>query len=645
MKSHCILSTRLVAGLWLMAVAAGAASASEQAGCARTELLRFTEDFRSVVGVDPATVDEARRALEAAPDEIIVPLHASLSPIQGWQQMPGVVAEVSRQIEAQQSARVQRAVDQAINGPNDSPEQLRGDLLMFVTMLRAFTPVAGAELTRHLDFVEQRVRIATPRELVQIRAILSEQVTAFRSNLQHLTTAGTAHGGGLRPVTTAAPCDSICSDDPFGICDAICNAVVSGFSAIRSGIESAINGLNSTIATLQNEVNGYVNQVVALTGQIQGFVNTVGSFVTSAIAAVDNLFSQIGTVLSGLGTTFSNLFNQIGTVLTGFFTELIALVPTTPEQAFNLLTGIQLTSTAWVDTLLARFPVLEAPCPEFGTDAGPLGIVGTLAAAQKSDGFAKLTKIFYEAAPSDVAGIKIKLATAAIYHPAEYWNLCARSRYAIAQHDLESAHRSHLAANLDVPLSTRGSLASGGVLSAAVTNVDQDVAFAAGKLDLLAPKSDELLRRLDARLSTRVKQTSVDDWRGTLRNIDQKVAAVESKLDVLQTNVRQEAANESDFQRGVAEFETLMTRLAIEDNLLPGNPNAVSLFQLPESFGGQLTLVRSIVEKTIAAMTAAGQTTYNAQRELERGSAMIPLGDFAGAFRQYRKAYGDAVKP
>ena len=140
-------------------------------------------------------------------------------------------------------------------------------------------------------------------------------------------------------------------------------------------------------------------------------------------------------------------------------------------------------------------------------------------------------------------------------------------------------------------------------------------------------------------------QTSVNTLRGTLGDLDQNVAEVGSKLDILQGNVRLKARNQSDRQAMLASFEELMSRLAVEDNLLASSSNVVSQYQLPEAFGGQLGLVQSIVGRTIAAMSAAGQSTNNALREYEAGNALVPVGDFAGAFKQFRKAYGEAVKP
>lgn len=620
-------------------------SNTDNAECARTELLQFIEQIAAVPGVDPRAAENARQQLSTAPDEAIVPLYAALEPVRGWQQLPAVMGNLSRQIEAQQAERVRRAIDAALD-PSARTDALRSDLQTFVATLRAFVPLAGPQLSGHLDVLDARIIEAGDADLAMIRKIFAQKAEAFRYELTALQIEGQPAHRLLQPVTLAEPCDSICSDDPFGICDAICGAIVSAFNTIKSGIESAISGLNSAISSLQSQLNGLISQFNSLVGQVNGFINQIAGFVTSAFNATANLFSQIGSLVTSIGTTFSNLLSGLDTLVTGFFNDLIALIPTTPEAAFNLLTGIRLTGTAWVETLIARMPILDPPCPAIGTDIGPLGVMGSLGAAQKSDGFAKLTKILYDAAPKDVPGIKAKLAAAAIYHPAEYWNLCARSRYAIAQFELDTAHRAHQSANLDATLSTRATQTSANTLSGSLTDLDGDGLRVEGKVTALDPKANELLRRLDQPLSTRVRQTSVDDLRGTLTNLDLDVGKVESKLDILGGNVRQEASNESSFQSALESFETLMTRLVIEDNLLEeSNTSVISLFQLPEAYGGHLGLVRSIVSQTVDAMLAAGERTWNAQKELNGGDALVQAGDFTGAYRQFRRAYNDAVKP
>ena len=609
--------------------------------CARNELLRFTDELARVPGMETAAAD-ARRSIAESPVEVLVPLYATLQEVQGWDQIPAVMSNVAERTEALQTARVKRAIDQAVNGRMDNAEAERADLLLFVTMLRSFEPIAP-DLRGHLDLLQNTIEMAPAGQMSEIRRIVAAQTENFQAEVRSLHDPALRT---LRPVVTSHSCGHICEDDPFGICDAICNGVVSAFNATKAALESTISFLRSQVDSLTATLNSWIAQFNSLVSQVQGFVNQIAQFVTDAFNAAANMFNQLATVVSNLDSTFENLWNRISTSVTGFFNELIALVPVTPEAAFALVTQIDITNTAWVDALLARFPVLEAPCPAFGTDAGPLGIVGTLAAAQKSDGIAKLTKAFYDVAPSDVPGLKAKLAVAAIYHPAEYWNLCARSRYAIHQWDEETAHRTLQSSNLDVPLSTRGTQVSVNALRDQTAVLDSEVARAEGKVDALWPKGDELLRRLDQPLSTRVKQTSADDLHSTIRTLDRDVAKVEAKLDMLQANIRTEAMNESDFQDAVDEFETLITRLSIEDNLLLSSGNtSVSLYQLPEAFGGHLTLVGSIVQKTIAAMTAAGQTTNGAETDYGRGNALVSVGDFAGAFKEFRKAYSSAVRP
>ena len=629
--------------LVLVCTAVVAGAETPNAECARNELLQFSVDLARVPGMESAA-ENARQAIAETPDEILLTLHTSLQSVQGWQQLPDVVRSLSERTEAMQKARVERAIDQAVNGRTDDTESRRADLRMFVTMLRSFEPIAP-DLRPQLEILDSRIEMAGPEQLGEIRRIVATQAEVFHTEMLRLSVTDPALRS-LTPVVTNHSCGHVCEDDPFSICNAVCGAVLSAFNTVKQGLESAISTLQSTLNSLQNTLNGWIAEFNRLTTEVANYANQIAQFVTDAVNAAGNMFSQLATIVSNLDQTFEALWGQISGVVTGFWNDLMALVPTSPEAAFALVTQIDITNTAWVDTLLARFPVLEAPCPAFGTAVGPLGTVGTLAAAQKSDGIAKLTKILYDLAPSDVPGIKVKLLAAAVYHPAEYWNLCARSRYAIHQWDEETAHRTLLTTNLNVPLSSRGTQLSVNALRDQAAILDMEVARAEKKIDDLHPKSDELLRRLDTPLSTRVKQTSVDDLHSTIRTLDRDVAKVEAKLDVLGVNVRHEAKNESDFQAAVDAFDKLLLRLSIEDNLLESSGNtAVSLYQLPEAYGGNLGLVGSIVEKTIAALLASGQTVSSAQTDYGRANAMVSSGDFAGAYKQFRKAYSNAVKP
>lgn len=652
----------------MLAVQAGADVPPRGVEWERAELLHFTAQLRDLPGIDRGAADEAYFALASAPTESVKAAYDTFENAPGWQEVPLLLSTLTDAAENYRSSEVRRLADRAVAGPAatldpaNEAEARREVLLALVTFFRGLAPLAGPEVDAKWVELEAMIVTAQPE-------VLRALADAFQQGMQRIERELGILAGGGKPLPIAVDdhggvhCSSYCCEricDPTGIlgcgdvcipgCTAACDAIVSAVNSAMNGIVAGLNAtktaLEGTFNFLTSEITRYGNEIANLANQVAGYVSQIGQFVTDAFNATGNLFNQLASLVTSIGNTFAGLYTGIETAVTGFLDQLIALVPTTPQAAFNLLTGIQLTGTAWVDTLIARMPVLDPPCPAIGTDIGPLGVMGTLASAQKSDGLAKITRILYDAAPADVPGIKAKLAAAAIYHPAEYWNLCARSRYAIAQFEAETGHRGHEAGNLDVPLSTRGTQTSVNAVSGSAGDVDGDVARVEGKITALDTKANELLRRLDTPLSTRTAQTSIDTLRGTFGTLDSDVGKIESKLDILQANVRQKAKNQSERQAALAAFEELITRLAIEDNLLrTAQPQVISQFQLPESYGGQLALVRSIVQETVAAMLAAGERVYGADTELSRGDALLSLGDFQGAYARFRKAYADAVKP
>jgi hypothetical protein len=198
---------------------------------------------------------------------------------------------------------------------------------------------------------------------------------------------------------------------------------------------------------------------------------------------------------------------------------------------------------------------------------------------------------------------------------------------------------------LDSKLSTRATQTSFDSLRGSINTAGDDVATLDSKHNVLAPKNALLLQRLDDKLSTRAMQTSVNALRDSLHQLDTETAEVDSKLVHLHADVQRMATNENNGQTALTSFEALTKRLSIEENLLNTSNHIISIFQLPAAYGGHLTLVRSVVDQTIKSMLAAGQRVNNAERDLARGDARVAVGDFAGAFNEFRSAYSQAVKP
>jgi hypothetical protein len=82
----------------------------------------------------------------------------------------------------------------------------------------------------------------------------------------------------------------------------------------------------------------------------------------------------------------------------------------------------------------------------------------------------------------------------------------------------------------------------------------------------------------------------------------------------------------------------LVLRTQIERSLADGGP-VLSVFYLPESFGGLLGLVRDMVADSITQNQAAGRDVHNASRFLARGDAASAASQFREAYELYQVAY------
>jgi len=82
----------------------------------------------------------------------------------------------------------------------------------------------------------------------------------------------------------------------------------------------------------------------------------------------------------------------------------------------------------------------------------------------------------------------------------------------------------------------------------------------------------------------------------------------------------------------------LVLRTQIERGLADDGP-VLSVFYLPETFGGLLDLVREIVADSITQNLAAGRDVQNAARFLERGDAAKTESQFRQAYDLYQIAY------
>ena len=87
---------------------------------------------------------------------------------------------------------------------------------------------------------------------------------------------------------------------------------------------------------------------------------------------------------------------------------------------------------------------------------------------------------------------------------------------------------------------------------------------------------------------------------------------------------------------------TLSLRLLVETDLAQAdNSTPLAIFETPDTKGGYLELVRSIVAQTIANLAASAGAQANSA--LAQGDAYKAAGNYKAAYASYRKAYKAAA--
>lgn len=134
-----------------------------------------------------------------------------------------------------------------------------------------------------------------------------------------------------------------------------------------------------------------------------------------------------------------------------------------------------------------------------------------------------------------------------------------------------------------------------------------------------------------------------DTINGKADTIINKSDTIINKVDTTNTNVNIVSAKVDDLAAKLMEFQRRAFRLGIEQALVEGDRYNVTSFQMPQSSGGNLEEVRSVVAEIIE-MCAKSQmpsaaAVEQARRELATGDIYFNAKGYKDAYDHYRAAY------
>lgn len=555
----------------------------------REQVSVFVDELAAVpgVGVDRTA---AVAAIQTLSPEQLQKIQAAASALPNWQTLPNVVAEVDearRTHDQQVAARFLAAggaEGAALVSDEENLEYFRADFLFLLDQLDRFSPMMRPEFGARVALLRKTVRSMPAQALPGLRKAYEERaadlIIGGSGNSQRA-----ARSDAWRPVTNGC-----------GGCGA------------------------ADLACWISKAGCLVDEVDKLVGQLEDLQDDVANFFTSFFANTATAATQLAQLPSKIVSSFNDVVFQINAFVNDQFRAVTSALPTTVAGAIAYV-GVDWNHVNW-SQIAGSIPTIAPPCPQQAVDV----------AAEACDrGADALTQLVYELSPDDGLSLAFKLGVAMAHYPLAYLCQCKDIQDAIAFADEEQAHRELTGAHLDLRLSTRATEASVNALRTSVRSLDSDVAKVEAKLDTIGATTS----RIDAN-AARIESTVAR----IESNVDRTEATsneTEQKIDVL-------IDGNTEQQDVVADFTTLMKRLSIEENLLHSRPDAMSLFQLPSAFGGDLETVALIAADTIRMNLAAAQNIFGAERELQRGDALRRAGDFVKAYEAYRSAYTEAIK-
>jgi hypothetical protein len=362
-----------------------------------------------------------------------------------------------------------------------------------------------------------------------------------------------------------------------------------------NSINQAINNLSTPeLMELQRDVQARIPEWSAqLEGKGPmkiGAMNHCGD--TWSLEKIKCEINHVFSDLSNIPTTIANFANNAVTAikdgLLNFLKQLSAVLPT--KEAFQAFmsdaTGI-----------LSQVPdYIRIPCLPDGFPILAMGNTGELVAAQKWERFIAFpANVIEEATPDDVWSGNLKAVVAVINFIPQHILRCLQNSYQENYKQAQLEHRDLVEERLDVTATSRASATNVQAAQDKTDDVTSDVAAAEAKLDALGAQAGNV-------------QNILIDLRTLLEN-----------------------------------FQTLSVRMRIEVDLLRQANRKISLFQLPESFGGHLEMARAIVLETLQKRAAAGVDIKKAMDDYNAGVADMGKGNYKSAYTSFRKAYSRSV--
>jgi hypothetical protein len=495
-------------------------------------------------------------------------------------------------------------------------ERFRSDLLTYVGDVAQLPEHMVGHLNRSgqsFEAAEKGIREMSYDDLRPMYASLN-RVPYWRSLPQVLNKAATSPNAVPSPLELAAVLNRPVGIDPELVRSQLLTLTQSlaavppefvspEFHARVQRIESEIKGLDGNqVLELQTMVQQRLPEWKHQLDRTPGgnavarpidTQNHCAGGLSGIICEFNHVFDEIAAIPGKVAQFAQDAANAVKNGILSIFTALQDLMPTPQE----LIGALGLDNPDWQAIANTVADNIRIPCPSQGAIIPGFGATGTIEASVQWSGTAGfLGNMVADVTPGDIlTSVDLQAIAQVVNFPIQWLSRCLENAYDENYKAAQETHRDLVETNLDVVLSTRASEESVSVSLAATADIDSDVAKVEGKLDVIEAKSDAML------------------------------------------------AQQGDTIDFLGEWKNAFLRQLIEADLFRQANTRLALFQLPESVGGYLEMVGTIVSNTIQKRGAAGVDTRKAATEYAKGVAEFNSGHYKDAYTFYRSAYQRAV--